>query len=129
MICYGHCTEWIHINCNKLNDNDYENIKTSNDIWHCKLCTKEILPFYSKQTNIYENNSGYSNINNNLLNLLSQINNLTDNNSEDENLPNCKYGDISYFTNHMTKGMKSKALSLFHLNVGSFSKQFDILKT
>ena len=44
----------------------------------------------SKQTNIDENNSGYSNINTNLLNLLSQINNLTENdNSEDENLPNC----------------------------------------
>ena len=60
------------------------------------------------------------------MNLLRQINNLTDNdNSEDENPPNCKYQDTSYFTNHITKGMKSKALSLFHLNVGSFPKQFD----
>ena len=75
---------------------------------------KEILPFCSKQinNNIDEKNSVHSNINTNLLNLLTQINNLTDNyNSEDENLPNCKYRDISYFTNHMTKGMKSKAPS------------------
>ena len=57
------------------------------------------------------NNTGYSNINTNLLNLLSQINNLTDNdNSEDDNLPICKYRDISYFTNHITKGMKSEVL-------------------
>ena len=39
-----------------------------------------------------QNNSGYSNINTNLSNLLGQINNATDNdNSEDDNLPNCKY--------------------------------------
>ena len=77
-------------------------------MWYCKLCPKGILPFCSKQTNIDANNSGYSNINTNLLNLLSQINNLTDNdNSEDENLPNCKHWDISYFTNHITKGTKT----------------------
>ena len=49
-------------------------------------------------------------------------------NSEDKNLPNYKYQDISYFTNHITKGMKSKALSLFHLNFGSLPKQFDNFK-
>ena len=77
-----------------------------------------------------QNNSGYSNINTNLSNLLGQINNATDNdNSEDDNLPNCKYWDISYFTNHITKGMKSKALLLlFHLNVASLPKQFDNFK-
>ena len=53
--------------------------------------------------NIDENNAGFSNINTKLLNLLGQITNLTDNdNSEGENLPNCKYQDISYFTNHIT---------------------------
>ena len=94
-----------------------------------KLFTKDILPFCSKQTNTDENNSGHSNINTNLLNLLSQIKNLTDNDiSEGENLPNCKYQDISYFTNHITTGMKSKALSVFHINVGSFPKQFDNFK-
>ena len=102
-ICYDHCNEWIHIKCNELNDIDYENLKTSNNIWYCILCTKEILPFCSKQMNIDENNSGFSNINTKLLNLQGQITNLTDNdNSEGENLPNCKYQDISYFTNHIT---------------------------
>ena len=129
VICCDHCNEWIHINCNELNDIDYENLKISNDIWYCKLCIKEILFYFSKQTNIDENNSGYSNINTNLLNLLSQINNLTDNdNSEDENLPSCNYQHISYFTNHITKGTKSKGLSLFHLNVGSLPKQVDNFK-
>ena len=93
--CCNHCNEQTQINYNELNDIDYENLKTSNDISYYKLCIKEILPFCSKQINADENNSGHSNINTNLLNLLSQINNLTDNdNSEDENLPNCKYRDI-----------------------------------
>ena len=128
-ICCDNCNEWIHINCNELNDTDCENLETINDIWHCKLCTKEILPFRSKKTSIDENNSGYSNINTNLLNLLYQINNVTDNgNTEDEYLPNHKYQDIIYFINNITKGMKSKALLLFHLNTGSLPKQFDNFK-
>ena len=70
-ICCDHCNEWIHVNCNELNDSDSENFKISNDTWYWKLCIKEILPFCSKQTNIDENNSGYSNTNTNVLNLLS----------------------------------------------------------
>ena len=90
------------MNCNKLNDIDPENLETSNDIWYCKLCTKNILPSCSKQINIDENNSGHSSISINLLNLLSQINNLIDHgNSEDENLLSSKYQDISYFMNHI----------------------------
>ena len=56
-ICCDHCNEWIHINCNELNDIDYENLKINNDIWYCKLCIKEILPFCSKLTNIDKRNS------------------------------------------------------------------------
>ena len=101
-ICCDRCNEWIHMNCNKLNDIDHENLETSNDIWYCKLCTKNILPSCSKQINIDENNSGHSNISINLLNLLSQINNLIDHdNSEDENLLSSKYQVISYFMNHI----------------------------
>ena len=70
-ICCDHCNQWIHVNCNELNDIDYENLKRSNDIWCCKLCTRNILPFCSKQIHIDENNSGYSNIYTNLLNLES----------------------------------------------------------
>ena len=45
VMCCDHCNKWIHINCNEPNDIDYENLITSNDIWYCKLCTKDILPF------------------------------------------------------------------------------------
>ena len=73
VICCYHYNEWIHINSNELNDVDYKNPKTSNNIWYCKPWTKEILSFCSKQTKIDENNSGYFNLNTNLLNLLSQM--------------------------------------------------------
>ena len=76
-ICCDHCNERIHINCNELNDIEYENLKISNNTWYCKLCIKEILSFCFKQTNIDENNSAYSNINTNFPNLLIQINNFT----------------------------------------------------
>ena len=39
-ICYDHFNEWIHTNCNEVNDIDYESLKISNNIWHCKLCIK-----------------------------------------------------------------------------------------
>ena len=87
-ICCDRCNEWIHMNCNKL-----------------PVLSKLILmkiTSCSKQINIDENNSGHSNISINLLNLLSQINNLIDHdNSEDENLLSSKYQDISYFMNHI----------------------------
>ena len=51
---------------------------------------KKFYLFVQSKLILMINNTGYSNINTNLLNLLSQINNLTDNdNSEDDNLPNC----------------------------------------
>ena len=58
---------------------------------------------------------------------IAQVILIVNDNSEDENLPNCKFQDISYYTN-ITKGMKAKALSLLHLNAGSLPKQFDNFK-
>ena len=51
-ICCDYCNECIHISCNELNDTDYENLKTSNNIWYCKVCTKEISSFFF-QTKYY----------------------------------------------------------------------------
>ena len=45
-------------------------------------------------------------------------------NDDNENLPNCKYRDISYFSN-LNVEFKSKCLSFFHLNINSLSKNFD----
>ena len=56
---------------------------------------------------------------------LNQLNNFTDDEKENElNLSNCKYRDTDYFKN-LTKDFKRKALSFFHMNVCSLTKNFD----
>ena len=58
-------------------------------------------------------------------NLLNQLDNFTDDKKEKElNLRNCKYRDTDYF-NNLTKDIKRKALSFFHMNVCSLTKYFD----
>ena len=60
-----------------------------------------------------------------LVNLMNQLNNFTDGKKENQlNLPNCKYRDIGYFEN-LTRDFKRKALSFFHINVCSLTKNFD----
>ena len=60
-----------------------------------------------------------------LVYLMNQLNNFTDGKKENElNLPNCKYRDIGYFEN-LTRDFKRKALSFFHINVCSLTKNFD----
>ena len=53
------------------------------------------------------------------------MNNLSEEkNIDNENLPNCKYRDISYFSN-LDLELKSKCLSFFHLKINSLSKKID----
>ena len=100
------CIKSIHIRCNNLNDLDYESLK-------------------NKEINQNIMNLGNAGIDSNLKNLLCQLNNLSEKeNIDNENLPNCKYRDISYFSN-LDVELKSKCLSFFHLNINSLSKNFD----
>ena len=92
---------------------------------YCKTCIHEILPLYNKNINPNKINLGNVGIDPNLTNLLRQLNNLSEKeNNDNENLPNCKYRDISYFSN-LDVELKSKCLSFFHLNINSLSKNFD----
>ena len=60
-----------------------------------------------------------------LVNLMNQLNNFSDGKKENElNLPNSKYRDIGYLEN-LTRDFKRKALSFFHINVCSLTKNFD----
>ena len=124
-ICCDLCIKWIHIRCNNLNDLDYEYLKNNDETWYCKTCIQEILPFCNKKINQNIINLGNAGIDPNLKNLLCQLNNLSEKeNIDNENLPNCKYRDISYFSN-LDVELKSKCLSFFHLNINSLSKNFD----
>ena len=124
-ICCDFCIKWIHIRCNNLNDLDYEYLKSNDETWYCKTCIQEILPFCNKKINPNKINLGNAGIDPNLKNLLCQLNNLSEKeNIDNENLPNCKYRDISYFSN-LDVELKSKCLSFFHLNINLLSKNFD----
>ena len=124
-ICCDLCSQWIRIKCNFLNDLDYEYLKRKDGTWHCKTCTLEMLPFCNKKINPNKINLGNAGIDPNLKKFLCQLNNLSEKeNNDNENLPNCKYRDISYFSN-LNVELKSKCLSFFHLNINSLSKNFD----
>ena len=119
------CIKWIHIRCNNVNDLDYEYHENNDETWYCKTCIQEILPFCNKKINLNKINLGNAGIDPNLKNLLCQLNNLSEKeNIDNENLPNCKYRDISYFSN-LDVELKSKCLSFFHLSLNPLSKIFD----
>ena len=96
-------------------------ILSNNETWYCKTCIQEVLPFYNKTINSNKNELGNAGIDSDLKNLLFQLNNLSDKeNNDNENLPICKYRDISCFSN-LDVELKSKYLSFFHLNINSLS--------
>ena len=117
------CHRWIHIKCNNLNDLDYKNCKLRNESWYCKVGIKEIPSFCSKEVNPNNINSENSSADPNLQNFLYQLNNLSEQETN-ENLPNCKYRDVSYFSNCDMK-LKLKCLLFLHLNRNSLSNSFD----
>ena len=90
-ICCDLCIKWIHIRCNNRNDLDYEYLKNNDETWYCKTCIQEILLFCNKKINPNIINLGTAGIDPNLKNLLCQLNNLSEENIDNENLPNCKY--------------------------------------
>ena len=115
-VCCDLCSKWIHIKCNNLNDLDYEYLKSNNETWYCKTCIQEILSFCNKKINPNKINLGNAGIHPNLKNLLCQLNNLSEKeNIHNENLSNCKYTVISYFSN-LDAEIKSNCLSFFHFN-------------
>ena len=89
------------------------------------LCTPEILPFCQINENVSIPKENLSKSTDALVNLMNQLYNFTDDKKENElNLPNCKCRDTDYFKN-LTKDFKRKALSFFHMNVCSLTKNFD----
>ena len=114
--CCDLCRKWIHIKCNNVNDLGHEYLKSNDETWYCKTCIKEILPFCNKKINPNKINLGNAGIHPNLKNLLCQLNNLSEKeNIHNENLSNCKYTVISYFSN-LDAEIKSNCLSFFHFN-------------
>ena len=125
-ICCDLCSQWIYIKCNNLNDLDYEYHKSQDETWFCKTCIQDIFPFCNKKINLNRINLGNASIGPDLKNLLCQLNNLSEKeNNDNENLPNCKYRDKSYFSN-IDVELKSECLFFFRLNINALSKNMHI---
>ena len=89
------------------------------------MCTPEILPFCQINEKVSILKGNLNKPTDSLVNLMNQLNNFTDDEKENKlNLSNCKYRDTDYVTN-LTKDFKRKALSFFHMNVFSLTKNFD----
>ena len=124
-ICCDHCNQWVHIKCNDLNDLDYNLLKSKNEFWYCIQCTSEILPFCTVNSIMPLPKGNLNKPTGALISLMNQLNNFTDDKKENElKLPNCKYIEIHYFQK-LSKNFKRKALSFFHTNVYSLTKNFD----
>ena len=88
-ICCDHCNQWIQIKCNNLNDLDYNHLKSKNENWYCILCTQKTLLFCQINEKMSIPRRNLNKPTDALVNLMKQLNNLTDDEKENElNLPN-----------------------------------------
>ena len=98
------CDSWIHIKCNFIDSNIYQKLSQSTDSWYCINCTKAILPFSSTTNDqLHIVNTGntisptqHDSLNlspdHNIQNLITELNNLSDNNYHGDNKnENCRY--------------------------------------
>ena len=74
-ICCDHCNQWVHINCNNLNDLDYNLLKSKNENWYC---TPEILPFCQINEKVSIPKGKLNKPTDALVNLKNQLNNFSD---------------------------------------------------
>ena len=86
-ILCDHCDNWIHIKCNNLDKLDYEMLKSAADPWFCIICTSNILPFCNRHEKSKETTTLINLFHHNeLFNLIKNLNNLTDESSNDDTL-------------------------------------------
>ena len=91
----------------------------------CETCIQEISIFCSKTVNSNISSDHSRSIDPNLTKSSCQLNNFSEQDTNDnENLPNRKYRDISYFSNLHQK-LKLKCFSIFHLNINLLLKSFE----
>ena len=114
ILCDYYC-KWIHIKCNNLDKIDYE-IKSKEDPWLSISCILNILPFCNKHVKPKETFTAPKTLfhNNKLFLLIENLNNLTDESSNDD--PNYllvrnKYRDPDYFY-YLQSNIKSTFLNI-----------------
>ena len=85
-IGFGHCKKQVHCKCNDLSDFDFKYLQNNKDFQYCIKCIPQIFPFSTnkiKQANI---SSKYlSKPKQALLNLISQLNNYSNEQNNEKN--------------------------------------------
>ena len=128
------CSKWVHIKCNFIDQPTYENLKLSNETWYCLNCTKNIIPFSNVSnellqlliqgkniTNTSDNIDIENSKNSNFFNLLNQTNI-----EGNKNNTKCKYYTPSELN---TIKIKHSDISMLHLNISSLGYHFDAFQT
>ena len=41
------CYKWVHTKCTGVSNDDYFRLQQSDEVWCCKICLKEALPFHN----------------------------------------------------------------------------------
>ena len=86
-----HCNQWVHIECNDLDDLDYNLLKSKDEFWYCILCTSEILLFCTVNSAMSLPKGSLNKPTPALIDLMNQLNSFTEDEKENEfKLPNCK---------------------------------------
>ena len=132
------CKTWVHIRCNKFDDNDYKFYQNNPDApFYCINCTEENVPFSFLNDNQFKivvekgvNFTGETNIQfepspiqqqffvkiNNTINRLSfEANDDEDSYSDDDDFIDCKYYSIPEFDSQ--KFHPDRTFSILHLNI------------
>ena len=142
------CKTWVHIKCNKLDQNDYQFHQDHPDEpFHCIKCSAENIPFSTLNDNQFEIcvKKGINHVidedfslkpNASEQHLFDKLNNVVNNNafnisdddSEQHNdtTVDCNYYSVDDFVS--AKFSSSKTFSIFHLNIHSIEKHIDELR-
>ena len=85
-ILCDHCYNWIHIKCNNICKLDHEMLQSTADLWFCISCTSNILPPCNRHRKATETLTTPTNLfhHNELSQLIKNLNNLTDESSNDD---------------------------------------------
>ena len=144
------CHAWIHIKCNKFDDNDYKFFQDNPSApFYCIVCSSENIPFSSLNNNLFSiavekgvNFLADTNVqltpSANEQQLFNKINRAINNNAligndagdldtdDNDHTLDCKYYSIDEF--HSSKFNSNKSFSVLHMNIHSVQLHIEELR-
>lgn len=128
-LCCDLCQNWVHIKCNYITPNEYENYKNDPADWYCIKCIRNILPFSNVDNGDFYRTRHALDINNNVtLSFKEKANDIIDSLQESSN---AEQQNLSYYNVDDSNKLKinENSLKILHLNISSITSHIDNLKT